>query len=649
MLIDDCDIQARENILRDFAQELAEGKPREEALALAQERLLALDFGAEGFMSAQQVDGMFPYSYQSDVFDEKVKSAVPVLSRRPEADFRTDAEGAKHMVVKGDNLVALLALLPVYRGRVKFIYIDPPYNRGKGDLIYNDIFVGETDKRRHSKWLSFMALRLVVARDFLTSDGALAASIGDEEDANLRTLLSRVFQEKNGLLKASRVTKEGNNKGTHFASSLDYVHVFAKDLSQMPKFSSEVTDSYLSRFKFSDEKGAYREEGLYKSSLESRPNQRYYIEAPDGSLMIPPGEDMPLVAEDGAQIVPPRKTKGVCWRWSRARYLSEKKNNVLIFKKTPQSPLVDENGNPSPWNVYVKQYQDESVANGTRPRNLIREFPNAKGSVELKNMGVKGFDFPKPVGLIEHLIKLVCGDDKEAIVMDFFAGSGTTLHAVANLNAADNGMRQCILVTDAGKASSEGTSATKSGGSDIFEDITLLRVQRALSGKGWAIGPQPDLRQGYMVYDALFFDAMDEAPLTGFDENGAVYGDSPGAKSRSDMLSGLAGYQESYVSALHCASMVHENEHFSVWSGREGEVAISMRTDDLSAHPEALRILEEVLSRDPGAAVHLYTKSHAHYDWIEEVLPTCVREVISDSIYRSWLSYERSRKVRFFA
>jgi adenine-specific DNA-methyltransferase len=169
-------------------------------------------------------------------------------------------------------------------------------------------------------------------------------------------------------------------------------------------------------------------------------NQRYFIKAPDNSLIIPPGENFPLKSGDGEQIAPANKNDKV-WRWSQKRYLQEREN--LIFKETKRSPLVNEKGIQSKWSVYTRQYLDED--SGSLPRDFISDFENSQGTAALKKLGLE-FSFAKPVGLISHLIEIT--NKKDPLVLDFFAGSGTTGQAVIELNALDNGNRRFILVTN---------------------------------------------------------------------------------------------------------------------------------------------------------------------------------------------------------
>jgi adenine-specific DNA-methyltransferase len=372
---------------------------------------------------------------------------------------------ATNLLIEGDNLFSLSLLNYTHLESVDIIYIDPPYNTGENDFNYNDRFVRKDDSYRHSKWLSFINKRLLLAKDLLTPEGVIFVSIGNDEVHRLRLLMEEIFGEANHLATITRVQKAGSDQGTHFARSVDYVLAFAKNKDLLPPFSQFVTEEYEASFKQVDHEtgNKYKEKGLYQASLDPMRgcvNQRYYIKAPDGSLCIPPGNIFPSVAEDGAKI-PPASKQDKVWRWSRDRYLQEIPN--LIFKKTKKSPLVDQFGQPSIWNVYTKQFLNSEK--GALPRDFVDKYDNSQGTIALKQLGLE-FSFAKPVWLIADLLGMT--NKPNALVLDFFAGSGTTGQAVLQLNREDGGNRSFILCTN-----NEG---------NIAEDICYPRIQRVISG-----------------------------------------------------------------------------------------------------------------------------------------------------------------------
>ena len=225
------------------------------------------------------------------------------------------------------------------------------------------------------------------------------------------------------------------------------------NFEKLPAFKDEV-DSSL--YKKEDEKGKYRDDvAFYQASQKDlRPNQKYFVECPDGTLVLPPCSVQDEVMREGDGR----------WRWSKETYLKSK--DLLVFKKTKTSPLVDQGGNKAIWNIYTKSYLKEREEKGTVPRNFLDKFINRKGADHIKQMGIS-FDYSKPVSLIEYLIKIT-NKPKDILVLDFMAGSGTTAEAVLNLNHADNGSRKFILCTD-----NEGK---------ICEKICYPRVKKVIKG-----------------------------------------------------------------------------------------------------------------------------------------------------------------------
>lgn len=384
---------------------------------------------------------------------------------RPYREESVDFNKTRNLFIEGDNLEALKMLQDSYLGKIRIIYTDPPYNTGS-DLIYDDDFSEsseafllntnqidtsglklvantEANGRFHSDWLSMMYPRLKLARNLLSDDGVLFISIGDHEVCNLHKLCAEIFGEENFVAIVPRIAKRTSDKGTHFRPTKDYVLAFAKNIAQLPEFGiakAREEDDY----KFVDETGRrYKKSGasLYQPSLDSRPNQRYYIEAPDGSLIIPPGKNFPTDKKDGAKIKPASNADKV-WRWSVDTYLKQK--HLLIFTEgSAKNPLLDENGNQSKWNIYPKVFFDEDMESTLHPEDVIYDYPNSQGTKELNNLSIP-FSFAKPTGLISFLLRLI--PDKDCTILDIFSGSASTADAVLQLNAGDGGSRRFIMV-----------------------------------------------------------------------------------------------------------------------------------------------------------------------------------------------------------
>lgn len=230
--------------------------------------------------------------------------------------------------------------------------------------------------------------------------------------------------------------KSGGAKGKFYTPSVDYILFYAKDISGASHFRAPFTQEQIDVFyKQKETKGPhagelYGEERLFKASLDPRPNQRYFIQCPDGSFVIPPGVSFPKELEEGVIILPTSEDK--VWKWIYPRYLKELEAGRIVFKKTGTSSLVNEKGEPSPWNIYNKLYLSEQQEKGVVPSNLILKYENRQSSRELKALDIP-FDYAKPLGLIEYICQIV-GVCKNDIVMDFFSGSATTAHAVFEIS-----------------------------------------------------------------------------------------------------------------------------------------------------------------------------------------------------------------------
>lgn len=377
---------------------------------------------------------------------------------RPCPDESVDWETTQNLMIEGDNLEVLKLLQKSYAGKVKMIYIDPPYNTGR-DFVYPDNFrdsIGnyleitgqleggmkvssntEANGRFHTDWLSMMYPRLRLARSLLRSDGVIFVQIGESELANLKLVCDDIFGEECCLGVACRVAKKSNNKGDHWAPNFDYILTYAKDRSACPQFSGGInTKAYDLVETDGPRKGErYQLVRLYMSTIENQnPEQRFWIDCPDGTKVIPPGTTFPPVR--------PKLGDGI-WRWSRKKFDEERER--IVVKQVRSSNLVSDTGLPAKWNVFTKTYLNDVIENATsKPNNLVENFINQIGSHEMTELGIP-FDYPKPSSLISFLIGITraSGDD---IVMDFFAGSGTTGHAALSVNAESGNSLRFLLI-----------------------------------------------------------------------------------------------------------------------------------------------------------------------------------------------------------
>jgi adenine-specific DNA-methyltransferase len=355
----------------------------------------------------------------------------------------------ENLIIEGDNFDALRALKMAYNGKVKCIYIDPPYNTGNKDFVYNDRFVDREDNWRHSTWCEFMWQRLTLAKDLLKEDGIIFVSIDDNEVAPLRLIMDRIFGMDNWI--STLIWKKsygGGAKAKHVVGLHEYVLCFSQSKDSLGRISLPPNPEVLKYYKFKDSKyeirGPYRLQPLATNSMDERPNLRY-----------------PILFEE-EEIWPEKQ-----WQWSKDRvYVALENDEIVVEKKRGK------------WSVNYKQYlKDESgEERGAKPYSIIEGPFTQIGTGEIKDIFGDGktFSFPKPSGLIEVLLKFFY-EDKTALVLDFFAGSGTTAHAVLKLNKEDGGNRRFILVS-----SRENTDGEPE--KNLCRDVCAQRVRRVIEG-----------------------------------------------------------------------------------------------------------------------------------------------------------------------
>ncbi|MGM9599434.1 MAG: site-specific DNA-methyltransferase [Faecousia sp.] len=380
-----------------------------------------------------------------------------------ESGKHTEDNGSENMIIHGDNLDALKALLPRYEGKVKCIYIDPPYNTGNEGWVYNDNvndprirkWLGEVvgkegeDLSRHDKWLCMMYPRLKLLQRLLRDDGAIFISIDDNELFQLKMVCDEVFGKRNYLSLITRPT------GTHtgvvnraIVGESDYLLVYAKNIETMNFDGLPLSEEDMRIYDMEDERGRFLIRPLRRTGgenrREDRPNMFFPIEAPDGSSVYPIG---PTGYESR-------------WICNPEGYDYFKSSGRIYWKQVPD-------GDSLKWQVYQKFYLEDKTK---AVSNLWDDIDgNKKATRDVRaifNNQAQTFDFPKPVSLIERIIKM--SNDDSAIILDSFAGSGTTAHAVLNMNKADGGNRKFILVEMM----------------DYADGITAERVKRVIKGFG---------------------------------------------------------------------------------------------------------------------------------------------------------------------
>jgi DNA modification methylase len=439
---------------------------------------------------------------------------------------------ANTLLIEGDNISALFALQHTHKGKVDVIYIDPPYNTGSDGFIYEDKrvhqseledlkgietdldgearLVGKNDPFRHSKWLAFMRRRLYLARTLLSETGVIFISIDDNEQARLKILMDEIFGEDNFI--ANIVWRGGKKNNTRFVSvGHDYILVVAKNKEKLiekdinwriPKKGLAEAAQLAEKIWQLDE-SYERKNGNYRKGLALLKKQgiigdsvfRYDLLDEttgkafnaDGDLSAPGGGGQRYILlhpKTGLAVTVPERG----WAWSKERMNTNIKAGMVFFgeneKKIPRKKTFLENIGEEVFDSVF--YQERSA-----------------GSEQLEAViGKKLFSFPKEVSTLKTIFSMV--SHQNSLTLDFFAGSGTTAHAIVELNKEDGGNRQCILVTN-----------NEAG---IAENVTATRVKRVLSGENWADGKEHEPLPGELHYYKLSLEKFSEDHYQMLDE-----------------------------------------------------------------------------------------------------------------------------------
>jgi adenine-specific DNA-methyltransferase len=392
---------------------------------------------------------------------EDCKRNVPILRLKEEKGgidpvIITDESKDENILIEGDNYHALSVLNYTHKGKIDVIYIDPPYNTGNQDFVYDDKYVDVEDSFRHSKWVSFMYYRLNIAKELLKKTGLIFISIDDNEYSNLKMLCDHVFGESNFR---SSITVKGNPRGRDYggvARMHDYVLIYSRtDFSEILSITDENKE-----FPFQDETGGFEIRELRNRNIafniNNRPNLYYpfYInpkkELDNGFLEIS------LDKKSGWVELFPKVSQGLktVWRWGKPKS-KENLNAEIVAKK-----MMD-----GGYQIVEKYRKKEKMVRSIWDD---KDVNTEKGTLLLKEiLEKKMFGYPKPLEMVERIIEMG-SVTKDISVLDFFAGSGTTGHAVLSLNKRDGGNRKFILCTN--------------NENSICEDVTYERVKRVIKG-----------------------------------------------------------------------------------------------------------------------------------------------------------------------
>jgi identified by metaGeneAnnotator len=411
-----------------------------------------------------------------------------LISEDKTHNAKPENAGSQNLLIRGDNLEVLKHLKNAYAGSVKMIYIDPPYNTGSDGFVYQDDrkftpaelarlanideeeaarILDFTDKgsNSHSAWLTFMYPRLYIARELLKDDGVIFISIDDNEAAQLKLLCDEVFGEGNFVGQICWQKKTGASDAKGIATITEFVLAYMKSESALFEFTRNTESFDLNRYKYQDnyfeERGAFYYDNLDRGTLGYIESLDYPVKTPDGSLIYPNGRSKQF--NDGWR-----------WKWSKTKVENGLKNGFIEVRKNQKT---------GKWGVYYKIYHlvdndGNKIERSSPHKNLIQGILNTHATNEAKEIfGSSGlFTNPKPVELVSRLISFINFEDD--LILDFFAGSGTTAHAVMQLNAEEqNGNRRYICVQLPEKTD-EKSEAHKAGYPTIF-DITKARIEKA--------------------------------------------------------------------------------------------------------------------------------------------------------------------------
>ncbi len=394
--------------------------------------------------------------------EETLRDQLPVLREVKDkaiiaAENQTEVQNTppvnslipNHLIIEGDNLVSLSALAYTHAGKIDVIYIDPPYNTGNKDFVYNDSFVDKEDAYRHSKWLSFMDRRLRIAKKLLSDRGVIFISIDDNEQANLKLLCDSVFGRGLDFVALIPWRKRTAKADVPHSLSQDYESIlcYAK-----PLFKAGIKSDTRKYYETSDFPGRpWRVHDLTKQTTASeRPNSFFTMVNPKNGKTYPANPNRTwAITEETFKLY-----------YNQDRIIFPGDYDFLRGNKPVLRYWKDDDEKKQ------GEYAGFITVSSLLPSDVGMTQDGTKDISEILGKGV--FGFPKPLSLIRYIIKIATPLPKKVQILDFFAGSGTTLHAVMQLNAEDGGHRQCILCTN-----------NENG---ICENVTYERNKRVIRG-----------------------------------------------------------------------------------------------------------------------------------------------------------------------
>lgn len=537
--------------------------------------------------------------------EEELRTKLPVLKEVKERAIINDSDTEKHpnhILIEGDNLHALTALTFTHENKIDLIYIDPPYNTGNKDFIYNDHYVDKEDAYRHSKWISFMEKRLRIAHKLLKDDGVIFISIDDNEFAQLKMVCDEIFSENNFVAKFDWRKKTGANDAKAIAVITETVllysknfpitieqNIWARDESSINKKRYKLSDNYI------ETRGKYYLDTLDRGGLQYSDSMNFGIEAPDGGMIFPNGR---------SEFI----NDGWIWKWGKEKVEWGLKNDFLEFVKSNKSK-------GSKYTIKYKVYQKVDNKGNLRDNlgrafsNLITEPINQQGKSDISAVfnGKSPFSNPKPIGLIKYLMN--CINKKEYSIIDFFAGSGTTLHSLIELNAEDSGCRQGILVTN--------------NENNIAEEVTYERNKRVIQGYTNAKGEQVEgLKNNNLRYYQTAF--VDREPSLG------------NKRQLTKLATELLCIKEDCYQEV--TSQLNQEAWNKFFTNGQGQY-VYVVYDDFYIDEAVATLTAFVEKENPNSRIKVYVFAngqYAYHEEFEELADNITLAALPDAIYKAY-------------
>jgi len=542
--------------------------------------------------------------------EEELREKIPLLEEVTEKKIINGEKNPNHILIESDNLHALVALTYTHHEKIDAMYFDPPYNTGSKDWRYNNDYVAKEDSFKHSKWISMMSKRLKIAKTLLKSDGVICVTIDDYEMPRLFILMEEIFGEENHL---GTIVIRNNPSGRSTVKGMSIAHEYGIFFGKSPLSNVgrlERNEKQISRFKFSDESGPFEWVNFRKhgGTREESRSMYYPIFISQDSCRIP-DLNWDDVEKEWIAIEKPRENESIIypiddknkdrrWKWGIDR--AKKSSDEFCVKK-------DKNGELG---VYIKSrmandgvlpltWWDKSEYSATAyGTNLIKDI---FGELQV-------FTYPKSLFAVMDSIK-VLSDRKDAVILDIFAGSGTTMHATMALNAEDGGSRQCISVTN--------------NENNICEEVTYVRNEKIIEGYTSAKGlPVLGLKNNNLRYfKSVYVDRTQSLK---------------NKKELTKLATALLCIKEDCYSPAEVLPDANQSQ-IAVFSDAKSQMVVIY--DDFYVD-DSIEIIKQLnTEKKNNNPIKVYVFSNGQYPYtedFEEVLPYITLCALPDAIYKAY-------------